>query len=176
MNSALIISVIAVVIAFCGLLVTMLVNARKEGKQSGKIEVTVTGFTTALAAFATKLQALEQDRATLLALSDERIASALARNNEATAQRDHDVLDAVRGFKLIVDDLKAEWSAVRNMMVGERRLVELVAELRLELARLQAEYRNEHPPHTSQPVHVSHAVVIQEGAPSDDWGDEGNNR
>ena len=131
---ALIVSIIVVAVPIAALLVTVLGWVRKDSLATGKLSQQVKEF-------AEKLAQADEDRALLLKLGDERIADALKMSNEITAQREKDIIEAVTGFRHIVDDLKSEFSAIKNMWAGERKLIEQLRALELEIARLIEKFR-----------------------------------
>jgi hypothetical protein len=132
-----VLGLVSAILALISVLTAVLLAVRKDSKQTGKVEAKID-------AFAEKLLKVDADRATMAHYSDDKIAAALALNNTLTAQRDNDILEAVRGFRQVVDDLKAEWAAVRNMWQGERRLIEEITALRVELAKLLTEHHANH--------------------------------
>jgi hypothetical protein len=79
---------------------------------------------------------------------------------EEFAKQQSDIIEAVRGFKQTVDDLKIEFASIRNMWAGERKLVDKIRELELELVKLRTEHDRFHP-HESGPIPTHR----QEGAP-----------
>jgi uncharacterized protein with PIN domain len=127
------ISIVALLATLVGVLVAVLIAIRKDSKQTGKVEQQVINLTTSLAK-------LDADRATMIATTDARVSEALRMHNELTAQRDREIIETVKKFQQTVDDLKVAVSNIQNMWAGERKLVETIRRLELELVRLQTEH------------------------------------
>lgn len=179
MLTTIIIAAITISVSLIGLLVVVLIAVRKDGKATGKLGAEV-------AAFAVKLSQSDTERAVLLKTSDERVADALRTSNEITSRRENDIIEAVKGFQATVDDLKVELASIRNMWAGERKLVEKIRELEVELvrmterhralendlARIKVDHERNHPREQSGPIPLHR----QDGAPclprEDDGGDK----
>jgi hypothetical protein len=131
---ALIVSIVVVSIPIAGLLVSVLNWVRKDSKETGKLGEQVLAFTTRVTKF-------ESDRADLIKHNEARIAEALRINNEIIDRQNRDLIEAVQGFRVVVDDLKSEFSAIKNMWAGERKLIEQLRSLELEIARLIEKFR-----------------------------------
>lgn len=129
MLTTIVISAITISVSLIGLLVVVLRAVRKDSLATGKL-------TAEVAAFAAKLAQSDTERATILKVSDERVAEALRASNEVTSQRERDIIEAVKGFQATVDDLKVKLASIRNMWAGERKLVEKIRELEIELVRV----------------------------------------
>jgi len=134
MTPALALGIIVAVGSLTGVLVAVLVWVRRDSMATGKLGEQVAAFTERVTKF-------ETDRLDIIARNDQRIAEAVAASNEVAALRDHDIIEAVRGFRAVVDDLKAEFSAIKNMWAGERKLIEQLRALELEIARLIEKFR-----------------------------------
>jgi len=176
----LIIAMVVVTVSVVGLLVTVLINVKSDSRATGKLGEQVAEFTTRVTKF-------ETDRLDIIARNDQRIAEAVSASNEIAALRDKDIIEAVRGFREVVDDLKSEFSAIKNMWAGERKLIEQLRSLELEIARLiekfralehdlmrlQLDHEKNHPREQSGPIPTQR----QEGAPRALCGaDEGDDK
>jgi hypothetical protein len=179
MLTTIVISAITISVSLIGLLVVVLIAVRRDSLATGKLGAEV-------AAFALKLSQSDAERAELLKTSDERVANALRASNDITSQREKDIIEAVKGFQATVDDLKIELASIRNMWAGERKLVEKIRELEVELvrvternhamekdlARLRVDHERNHP-RESGPIPTHR----QEGAPHALCGaDEGEDK
>lgn len=133
--TTIIIAAVTVSVSLVGLLVVVLVAVRKDSLATGRLGEQVSEFTARITKF-------ESDRIDIITRNDLRIAEAVAANNEITERRDRDIIEAVKGFRQIVDDLKAEFSAIKNMWAGERRLIEQLRALELEITRLIEKFRS----------------------------------
>ena len=133
MSPAVAISIIALLGTLVGVLVAVLVAIRKDSKQTGKVEQQVINLTESLAK-------IDADRAALVATTDARVSEALRQHNELTATRDKEIIETVKKFQQTVDDLKVAVANIQNMWSGERKLVENIRRLELELVRLQTEH------------------------------------
>jgi hypothetical protein len=140
------------------LLVAVLVWVRKDSKQTGKVEQQVIGL-------AAQMQKLDADRAAIVASADERIAEALRLNNLFRTERDGEIIETIKGFQTTVDDLKVAVANIQNMWSADRKLIERVRSLELELTDLRAQHRQNHPPTVSQ------RIVAEPGAPVDELFD-----
>ena len=187
-------AILAAALSVIGVLLTVNRNVKADAKKTGSLEAEVR-------AFALALKTADETRAEERHIAAEHIAAALARSDEnrATNLRISDenlrrIMDdtvaAVQGYQATADELKVEMSYVRNMWAGERKLVTEIQSLREEIIKNRDERREqlrmmgldieklkvEHAMHFSPRVSGPVAYVIEEGAPSDDWGDEGNKR
>jgi len=135
MTPGLAIGLITAIVALIAVLVTVLVWVRRDSKQTGKVEEKVNEFSA-------KLLKLDTERDTVNKSNDSKIAEALRLSNQITAQRDEEILAAVKGFRATVDELKAEFAAIKNMWAGERRLVEKLRDLELEITKMIERFRS----------------------------------
>ena len=127
------ISIVALLGTLVGVLVAVLVAIRKDSKQTGKVEQQVINLTASLAK-------IDADRATIVAAADARVAEALRYHNEITAVRDKEIIETVRKFQQTVDDLKVAVANIQNMWSGERKLVDNIRRLEMQLLQLQTEH------------------------------------
>ena len=134
MTPTLALGIIVAVGSLTGVLVAVLVWVRRDSLATGKLGAEVTTFTARVTKF-------ESDRLDIVTRNDQRIAEAVAASNEIAALRDKDIIEAVRGFRAVVDDLKAEFGAIKNMWAGERKLIEQLRTLEMEIARLIEKFR-----------------------------------
>jgi len=134
MTPTLTLGIIVAVGSLTGVLVAVLVWVRRDSLETGKLGAEVAAFTTRVTKF-------ETDRLDIISRNDTRIAEAVAASNEIAALRDRDIIEAVKGFRTVVDDLKSEFSAIKNMWAGERKLIEQLRSLELEIARLIEKFR-----------------------------------
>jgi hypothetical protein len=133
MSPTLGIAIVGLLGTLVGVLVAVLVAIRKDSKQTGKVEQQVINLTAAQAKG-------DSDRAALVAATDARVAEALRMHNEMTAQRDREIIETVKRFQQTVDDLKVAVANIQNMWAGERKLVETIRHLEMELVRLRTEH------------------------------------
>ena len=163
---------VAVVGLICGV-VTLIVMFRTVLREV-RVDAVVTGKTNEqMTAFANKLVTLEANRAEVLKEFDMRIAAALQVHYDTITRREADIVEAVKGFRTIVDELKNEWATVSNQWANERRLIVLVRRLEMEVMQLRTEHTCNHPMRDSQRILLQQG---EEGSPNDDWGKEGCNR
>jgi len=173
-------------IPVAALIISVLIYVRKDSIQTGLMRAEVAEFATKLAEFeksrADAFRLNEQKIADAVVLNDRRIAEAVTLNdrriadvlrisNDYAAEREQEIINAVRGFQATVDDLKTAVANVNNMWAADRKLIERVHELEMELTDLHAQHRMNHATE-SQRV-MSHR---EEGAPRLPGDDEEGNR
>lgn len=134
MTTAQLIAIIISVLAVAGTLLGLVFWVRKDSLNTGRLIEKVSAFTLRVTEF-------ETDRIDIIRANELKIAEAMATSNEIAALRDKDIIEAVRGFREVVDDLKSEFGAIKNMWAGERKLIEQLRSLELEIARLIEKFR-----------------------------------
>ena len=135
MTTGQLIALIISILVLSGSLIGLLFWVRNDSLMTGKLCQQVLAFTDRVTKF-------ESDRSDLIKHNETCVADALRANNEIVDRQNRDLIEAVRGFRVVVDDLKAEFNAIRNMWVGERKLIEQVRALELEIARLIEKFRS----------------------------------
>jgi hypothetical protein len=162
-------------IPLAALVVAVLRAVRKDSIETGMTRADI-------GAFSTKLVEMEKARneaaatndkkisdavllndkriAQAVSLNDQRIADILRISGEYAATREKEIIDTVRGFQATVEDLKVAVANVNNMWQADRKLIERVRDLELELAGLRAQHMQNHP--TESQRNVLHR---EEGAP-----------
>jgi hypothetical protein len=93
-------------------------------------------------------------------LNDRRIADVLRIADEFHAEREKEIIDTVKGFQQTVDDLKTAVANVGNMWTADRKLIERVHDMELELTDLHAQHRMNHQTESQRNV-----VHREDGAP-----------